>query len=181
MRPAMPLPIACQLVPSQRAMFFTVMPLALLKVPPTYTFLPSTATASTAARSPKAPLTPSPTGHHRVPSQRAILVAVTPPASLKLPPTNTLVPSVARADTTPGMPEPRDDQFVPSHRVTFRAGWVPAFVNVPARVKPTLAVGEGDWTVHDGSSQTRAQRQPTLAVELSDVCGDNAIDADEGS
>jgi hypothetical protein len=76
-------PIACQLVPSQRATLFTVTPPAVPNNPAATTSpFGSVVSRCTVA---EGPVMPPPSGDHVLPFQLAMLFAATPPADVKLP------------------------------------------------------------------------------------------------
>src|SRR5258707_1182435 len=80
-------------------------------------------------------LRPSPNPDQFVPSHFAILVAATPPAERKSPPTYRLVPmkAMARATGEPAMP--MLDQSLPFHLAMFVAGLAPACVKPPTTIR----------------------------------------------
>src|SRR5262249_37330147 len=83
--------------------------------------------------------TPSPRGHHLLPSQRATRLAGTPPTDRKLPPAyrsfprtrNALTVGKHKAPRQLSRPPPRFDQLFPSHLAIELARFPPAVLNMP--------------------------------------------------
>src|SRR5690606_19823348 len=131
--PGCPLSVAHSL-PSQRAIERATTPPAEWKLrPPTTRSPPNDARLDTPELTPLPDEPDSPL--HAVPSQRAMLFAVTAPAWLKLPPAISAPPCTASTRTdglpSPSRPLPSDDHALPSQRATRRAGWPPAVVKLP--------------------------------------------------
>src|SRR6476661_6071038 len=136
---ATPLPTVFQPLEPQAARLLAPRPPAWVKAPPTYRVLPIQARAYTVAGAPDAePLMPVPRLLQLLPFQRATLLASTPPALAKRPPTYTSVPAMAMACTAvlnmpSDTPLPRLCQALPSHLAMHEAGTPPA----PAKEPPT--------------------------------------------
>src|SRR5712672_2408928 len=106
-------------------MFVAPLPSAVVKTPPAYRSLPSTASAITLG---KTPPIPEPTGVQLPPSHLATLVAGLPPAMVKFPAAYRSVPETASAYTPKEVPEkpppspvPSGVQLLPSHLAIFVA------------------------------------------------------------
>src|SRR5262245_17489642 len=85
------------------------------------------------------PLMPEPSWYQLVPSQRAMQEALTPPATVKSPPTTrSPLGSVSRACTSRFVPLSITNQFVPSHRAMLLAPCPPAMVNEPPATRSPL-------------------------------------------
>src|SRR5213596_1314612 len=91
--PGIPSPTADHWLPSQRATFIAGTPPALVKLPPTYRFVPSCKRARATVKGNSLghhsfpPLRPLPSDRHWLPSQRATLLTSSPLMLRKLPPT----------------------------------------------------------------------------------------------
>jgi hypothetical protein len=77
------------------------------------------------------PEIPEPKADQELPFQRAMLVADTPPAIVKLPPAYKLVPDTAIAETVPFIPEPNAAHKRPFHSATLLANILPAMLKEP--------------------------------------------------
>src|SRR6266566_2496025 len=94
-------------------------------MPPAYTSLPDTATASTPGTYKVLPI-PEPSADQLLPSHLAMLLAALPPAVVNCPPAYRLLPATASAATKPSIPEPSADQLLPFHLAMELAGLPPA-------------------------------------------------------
>jgi hypothetical protein len=116
-----PAPRADQDVPFHLAIRLAVTPPAVVKLPAAYKLpLESIARLSTLPPAPSAEVTPVESADHDAPSHLAILLTVTPPATIKLPPAYRLPDeSTSRAETALSMPVPNADHAVPFHLATL--------------------------------------------------------------
>src|SRR5439155_225078 len=77
------------------------------------------------------PIRPPPKGYHWLPSQRAMWLALIPPAVVKPPPTYTSLSLIAMVWTGSSTPLPRADQLLPSHLAMWFTNTPPAVLKVP--------------------------------------------------
>src|SRR5207302_5125830 len=120
---------------------------------------------------------PPPTSHQFVPSQRAILSALTPPMLEKTPPALTLpLGATAIASIEPSLvrPLPSGDHFVPSHFAIRLALTPPASENLPpAYTSPDNAVAianTGRSKPFDETVPSADQLKPShLAIRLAEA------------
>jgi hypothetical protein len=130
----MPVPSAAHVLPFHRAMLLTVIPPAVVKVPPaTKSPLGITVSVSTS------PFIPVPSADQVLPFHRAILLTVTPPAVVNLPPaTKSPVGRTERDLTRSPIPVPSADQVLPFHRAMLLTVTPPAVVKPPPATKSPL-------------------------------------------
>src|SRR5438093_939547 len=95
-----------------------IFPPAMRKLPPTYRFVPHVASALTSGPLPLTAAVPEPMADHVFPSHRAMRLADTPSAIVKIPPAYRVSPATATASMVLFIPVPTADHELPSQRAT---------------------------------------------------------------
>src|SRR2546426_5443918 len=95
-----------------------IFPPAAPKLPPAYKLVPHVASALTSAPPPLSGLVPEPRADHPFPSHRAMRLADTPSAIVKIPPAYNVSPATATVSTVLFIPAPTADHELPSQRAT---------------------------------------------------------------
>src|SRR5262245_15052918 len=172
-----PDPSGDQATPSQRAMWFALTPPAVVNAPPaTRSPFGRTARAYTFGGENKPNI--EAIGDQVVPSQRAMAVAITPPATKKEPPaTRSPFGRTARADTSWSVPVLSVDQLVPSQRAMLLAFIPPAMPITPPTTRspfgstvkaftmPITPEPSGDQTPEAGSQVAMLFAATVPAIE----------------